>query len=124
MRGATTFHKTLCALCALWLVVSPALAQAEVYIQFFETDWKEIKARMPEVAMHGYSVVWLPPPSKACEGLADPGYAVYDRFDLGDKNARGTTRTRYGTRKELVALGRTENGGIVWGLQQDRRTYR
>ncbi len=88
------------------VLLLPAATSAEVYLQYFETGWKEMRARMPEVAMHGYKVLWLPPPSKGCEGTADPGYAVYDRFDLGDKNARGTVRTRYGSRTELVALSK------------------
>ena len=41
------------------------------------------------------------PPNKGCEGTADVGYAVYDRFDLGDQDQRGTVATRYGTREDL-----------------------
>lgn len=98
-----------------WTVVAAALlgtvglsgrAGAEVYLQYFETSWSEVARRMPEVAMHGYAVVWLPPPNKGCEGTADVGYAVYDRFDLGDKNQRGTTVTRYGTRTDLEQMTR------------------
>ena len=97
-----TFKKVIVLLGVL--SITPGSASAEVYLQYFETSWKEMRQRMPEVAMHGYSTLWLAPPSKGCEGTADPGYAVYDRFDLGDKNQRGTTATRYGTRTELVAL--------------------
>jgi hypothetical protein len=79
-------------------------AAAKVYLQYFETSWNEVRARLPEVVATGYDVVWLPPANKGCEGTADVGYAVYDRFDLGDKDQRGTVPTRYGTRDELVKL--------------------
>jgi hypothetical protein len=82
----------------------PGRAVATVYLQYFETSWNELRDRLPEIAAVGYGVLWLPPPNKGCEGTADVGYAVYDRFDLGDQNQRGTVATRYGTRKELESL--------------------
>ena len=96
--------RTLGALALALVLLLPLSARAEVYLQYFETPWEEIRSRLPEAMMHGYGVLWLPPPSKGCEGTADPGYAVFDRFDLGDKNQRGTNATRYGTRAELAAL--------------------
>jgi len=89
---------------AIGAVLLPGRAIATVYLQYFETSWKEMQARLPEVVMHGYGVLWLPPPNKGCEGTADIGYAVYDRFDLGDKDQRGTVQTRYGSRKDLEEL--------------------
>jgi len=88
------------------VLLLPRRAVATVYLQYFETSYNEMKDRLPELALHGYGVLWLPPPNKGCEGTADVGYAVYDRFDLGDKNQRGTVVTRYGTRKELEDLTR------------------
>ncbi len=79
-------------------------AHATVYLQYFETSWQEITDRLPEAMSHGYGVLWLPPPNKGCEGTADVGYAVYDRFDLGDQDQRGTVATRYGTRNDLIQL--------------------
>lgn len=73
-------------------------------LQFFETEWREIEARLPELALAGYEALWLPPPQKGAEGTRDVGFAVYDRFDLGDRDQRGTVRTRYGTRDELVSM--------------------
>jgi alpha-amylase len=78
-----------------------------VIIQYFETDWREIRARMPQLALAGYDALWCPPPTKGAEGVRDVGFSVYDRFDLGDKMARGTIRTRYGTRDEVVAMTKT-----------------
>ncbi|MFZ9888556.1 MAG: alpha-amylase family glycosyl hydrolase, partial [Myxococcota bacterium] len=78
--------------------------RAEVILQYFETPWTEIEARMPEIAAAGYGAIWLPPPMKGTEGTRDVGFATYDRFDLGDQNQRGTVATRYGTKDELISL--------------------
>ncbi|HEY1098013.1 MAG TPA: alpha-amylase family glycosyl hydrolase, partial [Myxococcota bacterium] len=79
-------------------------ARSEVILQYFETPWAEVEARLPEVAAAGYDALWLPPPTKGTEGVRDVGFAVYDRFDLGDRNQRGTVATRYGTHAELKSL--------------------
>src|SRR5262245_43041472 len=85
-------------------MLAPAPAEARVIVQWFETDWKEIEARLPELTMAGYDALWLPPPQKGAEGVRDVGCSVYDRFDLGDVDQRGTVRTRYGTRAELLSM--------------------
>jgi glycosidase len=58
---------------------------------------------MPEIAEAGYSALWLPPPSKASGGMS-VGYDLWDPFDLGGQDQRGTVRTRYGTEAELLNL--------------------
>ena len=103
-RMAPVLFFSLLAAAAVAAVMLPRLAAGKVYIQYFETRWKEIETRLPEIAMQGYDVLWLPPPNKGCEGTADVGYAVYDRFDLGDKDQRETVETRYGSRKDLERL--------------------
>lgn len=110
-RGARAVVGTFPLLMALGL--GPLLlsqgARAEVILQWFETPWAEIEARLPEVASAGYDALWLPPPTKGSEGARDVGFAVFDRFDLGDGDAngqaqRGTVATRYGTKAELLSL--------------------
>jgi alpha-amylase len=92
------------AVLAALLALIPATAHPRVIIQYFETDWDEVEHRIPEVVMVGYDALWLPPPQKGAEGVRDVGFSVFDRFDLGDVNQRGTTRTRYGTKDELVSM--------------------
>jgi len=72
-------------------------------IQYFNTDWTEITQKMPELAEAGYDAIWLPPPTKGSGGLS-VGYDLFDRFDLGSKDQRGSIRTRYGTEAELLRL--------------------
>ena len=81
-------------------------ARAEVVLQYFNTDWREITARMPELAEAGYGAIWVPPPTKGSGGLS-VGYDLFDRFDLGGKDQRGTVRTRYGTEADLFLMVET-----------------
>ncbi len=81
----------------------PATIRGEAMLQYFNTDWNEIAAKMPELAEAGYTSLWLPPPTKGSGGLS-VGYDLWDRFDLGSKDQRGTVRTRYGTEAELQRM--------------------
>jgi len=74
-------------------------------VQYFNTSWRELVAKVPELAEAGYESLWLPPPTKGSGGLS-VGYDLWDRFDLGSKDQRGTVRTRYGTEAELLELMR------------------
>ena len=89
-------------LALLW----PSLASGEAMLQYFNTNWKEIADRMPELAEAGYSSLWLPPPTKGSGGLS-VGYDLVDPFDLGGRSQRGTVTTRYGTEAELLNLVET-----------------
>lgn len=72
-------------------------------LQLFNVNWDELQRRLPEIAEAGYTSLWLPPPAKA-GSVYSVGYDLFDPFDLGDKNQRGTVRTRYGTKAELLAV--------------------
>lgn len=65
--------------------------------------WKHASAQASHLAQLGVSHVWLPPAYKSAKGLAEPGYAAYDLYDLGEFDQKGTVRTRHGTRDEYLA---------------------
>ncbi len=44
--------------------------------------------------------MWMPPATKGAGGVNDVGYGVYDLWDLGEFDQRGTVATKYGTREE------------------------
>ncbi|KAK1868792.1 hypothetical protein I4F81_011275 [Pyropia yezoensis] len=54
-------------------------------------------------AAAGFTALWLPPAVKGFCGDRDTGYGVYDLYDLGEFSQRGSVRTKYGTRAELLA---------------------
>ena len=81
-----------------------AQPEPQTILQYFETSWSEITNRMPEIASRGYTALWLPPPTKGAEGVADVGFSVFDRFDLGEYDQRDTIPTKYGSKDDLVRL--------------------
>lgn len=81
-------------------------ARAEAMLQLFNVNWDELNAKIPEIAEAGYTSLWLPPPAKA-GSVFSVGYDLFDPFDLGDKNQRGTVRTKYGTKAELLQVVET-----------------
>jgi hypothetical protein len=52
----------------------------------------------------GFTSLWLPPAAKAEQGNSEAalGYSVFDGFNLGSKNQKGTVHTRYGDREQLA----------------------
>jgi alpha-amylase len=74
-----------------------------------------IAASANSLATNGFTAIWLPSFSKGCfgnrgsysnsiieaGGIYDPGYGIFDDYDLGDKSQMGNYQTRYGTREQL-----------------------
>src|ERR1051326_6702112 len=77
--------------------------RGEAMIQYFNTSWNEIAQKIPELAEAGYDSIWIPPPTKAGGGLS-VGYDLFDPFDLGSKDQRGSVSTRYGTQADLINM--------------------
>ncbi|MEB3242713.1 MAG: alpha-amylase [Cyanobacteriota bacterium] len=52
----------------------------------------------------GFDAVWIPPAYKPAGNRDNSvGYDVYDHFDLGEFDAQGRVRTKYGTKSELIS---------------------
>jgi len=78
-----------------------------VILQFFqwyhEGDlWNEFAEKAESLQKMGISAVWFPPANKCDLGLEGRGYDVYDHYDLGEFDQKGTVRTRYGTKEEYL----------------------
>ncbi|MCA1760667.1 MAG: alpha-amylase, partial [Bacteroidales bacterium] len=66
------------------------------------TLWKQLAENASELSKAGITAVWLPPAYKGVAGENDVGYGVYDLFDLGEFDQKGSVRTKYGTRDEYL----------------------
>ena len=64
--------------------------------------WKRCAAKAENLYGIGITDVWLPPAYKGT-GQDDVGYGVYDMYDLGEFDQKGTVRTKYGTKEEYLA---------------------
>lgn len=67
------------------------------------SHWRTVAERAGKLAELGITAVWLPPAYKGSGGASDVGYGVYDLYDLGEFEQKGTTRTKYGTKEEYLA---------------------
>lgn len=75
--------------------------------------WNQLKAEAPKLADMGITALWLPPAGKGTEGGRSIGYDSYDIYDLGEFDQKGSVRTKYGTKKELIsAIKNLQHAGI------------
>ena len=63
--------------------------------------WRRLGQMASGFVEKGITSVWLPPAYKGTQGQNDVGYGVYDLWDLGEFDQRGSVPTKYGTRREL-----------------------
>jgi alpha-amylase len=74
----------------------------EWYLSSESNLWNKVYKDAKHLSDIGITAVWLPPAYKGNEGINDVGYTVYDLYDLGEFNQKGTVRTKYGTKDEYI----------------------
>lgn len=75
--------------------------------------WNKLKEEAKPLADCGITAVWLPPAYKSSAGGMSVGYDVYDLYDLGEFDQKGSVRTKYGTREEyLAAIDAAHKAGL------------
>jgi len=67
------------------------------------TLWNQVSTNANALSDNGITALWLPPAYKADGGINDVGYGVYDMYDLGEFDQKGTIRTKYGTKDQYLA---------------------
>jgi alpha-amylase len=72
------------------------------YIPDDGTLWDQANRQAADLSAKGFTALWLPPAYKGNGGKSDVGYGVYDLFDLGEFDQKGSIRTKYGTRQQYV----------------------
>jgi len=72
------------------------------YLPADGTLWKQIKNDAPRLKELGFTAIWLPPACKASSGGYSTGYDIYDLYDLGEFDQKGSVRTKYGTKQEYI----------------------
>ena len=81
----------------------------ETMMQYFEwylpndaSLWKKVKKDAQKLGELGITSLWLPPAYKSSDGINGVGYAVYDLYDLGEFDQKGSIPTKYGTKDEYL----------------------
>ena len=75
----------------------------EWYLPNDHSLWNRVAKEAGHLKEAGITSVWLPPAYKGAHGDSDVGYAVYDTYDLGEFDQKGSIPTKYGTKDEYLA---------------------
>lgn len=89
-------------------------------LQYFEwyypadgSLWKKLIQDANTLKDKGFDTIWLPPAHKGMAGADAIGYDSYDLYDLGEFDQKGSVRTKYGTKAELIEAVKTaQNAGL------------
>lgn len=65
--------------------------------------WQQLKKDAKHLQNIGISAIWMPPAYKGAGGKNDTGYGVYDMYDLGEFDQKGTIETKYGNKDDYLA---------------------
>lgn len=82
----------------------------EWYLNCNKNLWNTVKKKGEELSRLGITSIWLPPAYKGIGGENEVGYGVYDLYDLGEFDQKGSIATKYGTKDEYL--------DAIVGLQQ------
>lgn len=74
----------------------------EWYLETNQNLWNEISKKANELSEIGITALWLPPAYKGIGGKDEVGYGVYDLYDLGEFEQKGTVKTKYGSKEEYI----------------------
>ena len=74
----------------------------EWYLETNQDLWNEISKNAENLAKIGITALWLPPAYKGIGGKDEVGYGVYDLYDLGEFDQKGTIKTKYGSKEEYI----------------------
>ncbi|GKT95642.1 glycoside hydrolase family 13 protein (alpha amylase) [Colletotrichum tofieldiae] len=107
-------------------------SQNPVQLQAFEWNlpadhkhWRRLRLALPALKLIGVNSLWLPPGSKAKDPESN-GYDIYDAWDLGEFNQKGSVPTKWGTKGDLVSLAadaEKNSIGLVWDAIHNHRAY-
>lgn len=75
----------------------------EWYLPSDGKHYQRLKGRLESLQRLGVDRVWLPPGCKA-GWQGSNGYDVYDAYDLGEFDQKGSQRTKFGDKQDLLDL--------------------
>lgn len=79
----------------------------EWYMNCNQNLWNQVKENAEKLSNIGVTALWLPPAYKGIGGKDEVGYGVYDVYDLGEFDQKGTIKTKYGSKDEYLEAIRT-----------------
>ncbi|KAF2715316.1 glycoside hydrolase family 13 protein [Pleomassaria siparia CBS 279.74] len=85
---------------------NPVIFQGfEWYLPADQRHYKRLLSVLPHLHAIGVTALWLPPACKAGNSTGN-GYDVYDLYDLGEFEQRGSQSTKWGPKGDLMDLAK------------------
>ncbi|KAK3938965.1 glycoside hydrolase superfamily [Diplogelasinospora grovesii] len=84
----------------------------EWYVPADFKHWKRLARVTPDLAALGVTSMWIPPACKAAWAQGN-GYDIYDLYDLGEFEQKGSRHTKWGSKEELLDLVKTANANGI-----------
>jgi alpha-amylase len=77
----------------------------DAWTERYPQEWYTYLAKLaPRLRELGFDGMWIPSPAKGNSGGNSMGYDIFDHYDLGDKDQKGTVATRFGSKDSLLRL--------------------
>ncbi|KAF9889658.1 hypothetical protein FE257_007166 [Aspergillus nanangensis] len=92
------------------------LQSFEWHLPADQGHWTRLRDALSEFKAMGVGQIWLPPGCKGMDASGN-GYDIYDLYDLGQFDQKGSCSTKWGSRNELEALVRQAhelNIAVFW----------
>ncbi|KAJ5266568.1 hypothetical protein N7478_009376 [Penicillium angulare] len=88
----------------------------EWHVPADQRHWKRLCMSMPTLRDAGVDNIWIPPGCKAMDA-SGVGYDLYDLWDLGEFDQKGSRATRWGPKEDLIDMVQAAQDvgiGIFW----------
>ncbi|KAH8668118.1 glycoside hydrolase superfamily [Tricladium varicosporioides] len=88
----------------------------EWYVPDDHKHWQRLEGQVAQLKAFGVDNIWIPPACKASSPSGN-GYDIYDLYDLGEFDQKGSVSTKWGNKEDLLKLinAANDNGvGIYW----------
>ena len=87
----------------VFFIANKTLLQGfEWYLPNDGYHWNRLRKRARKIKSANIDMIWLPPAYKGSAGKTSVGYDVYDKYDLGEFDQKGSVFTKYGTKEEYL----------------------
>lgn len=88
----------------------------EWHVPADQLHWRRLEKALPSLKEIGVDNIWIPP---GCKGMepSGTGYDIYDLYDVGEFDQKGSRATRWGPKEDLHGLVHSAqdlNIGIIW----------
>src|SRR5690242_12055183 len=76
----------------------------EWHVPADQKHWLRLLKILPDLKEIGLDNMWIPSACKGSDGINSNGYDIYDLWDLGEFDQKGSRSTKWGPKEDLMLL--------------------